>query len=431
MKKALARIIATMLILGVIGFPASAAAVGVTSVSEAGISFIKEYEGFSSRAYIDAGKYFIGYGTQCNPGDYPNGISEATADSLLRKALDVKEDAVNKVLAKYNVTLKQNEYDALLSLSYNIGTVWMSSSNRIYSYMLSGFDKYTELEIVNALGTWCHQGKAVLNKLVDRRIREAKMLLFNDYTGSDPHQYKYITYDAAGGSVPYSIYFYTYNMPYGALQSATLSGKTLEGWYTSDGTKISPTDLAVKNLNVTARWTDGPGPVTPGGFSDVKQTDWFYPYVSGLTEQKVVSGYPDGTFQPNRTVSSGEALKLILRAAGFDEQPGDASSWASGYLQLALSKGIVDSGEISDLNAPITRLEVAKITARALGLPALDPEPIFLDTTDGHVLTLYYCGIITGVNVSGGLKYYPDSSIMRSEMSAVIWRVTSSDLFGQ
>ena len=40
-------------------------------------------------------------------------------------------------------------------------------------------------------------------------------------------------------------------------------------------------------------------------FTDVSETDWFYPYVMDLSEKKVINGYPDGTFQPQNTVTAG------------------------------------------------------------------------------------------------------------------------------
>lgn len=408
--------------------PAMAAAM---TTSEAGITFIKNYEGFRSHVYWDSGSAFIGYGTICTSTDYPDGITQEKGDELLREALRVKENTVNNFLLKYNIQLKQNQFDALMSFTYNLGTVWMGSGNRIYNYLKNGIGNYTDIQIVNAIATWCHQGKQVNSMLVERRIDEAKMFLYNDYSGSDPHDYKYLTFDAGQGTVDNSIVFFETGKPYGEIQTPILDGYTFSGWYTASGVKIVPTMTATNNLAVSAAWTKGTTPAQNGAFADVTSNDWFYASVTALSASNIVKGYPDGTFRPNNTVTYGEALKLILLAVGFDQQTPTGSHWASGYLTLARSKGIVNDGEISNLDAPISRRMIAQIAAKALGLPALDPETTFSDTTDGFVLALYHCGIVQGSTETGSRMYYPDSSIKRSEISAVIWRINNSDLMQQ
>lgn len=393
------------------------------TTSEAGVKFIKDYEGFRSQVYWDSGSAFIGYGTICRSWDYPDGITEEKADELMRQALKAKEDIVNKIFAKYNVQLTQNQFDAIMSFTYNLGTGWMSSDTRLYKYLINGINNYTDIQIVNAIGTWCHQGKSVSSILVERRLEEAKIFLYSDYEGTDPHSYRYLTFDAGKGSVENSIVFFEYGTAYGSFQSAKLDGKTFAGWVTQNGTYITATSLVEKNLSVSAVWSDGSQPVQSKFFPDVNESNWFYKYVKELSNSQVISGYPDGYFRPDNIITCGEALRLILRAVGFPEQAPTDSNWASGYLKLAISKGIVSSGEIGDLSKPITRLQVAQITAKSLGLPALDPEMTFTDTSDGFVLALYHADIISGSSDTGALMYKPANSMTRAEISSVIWQI--------
>lgn len=397
------------------------------TTSETAIAMLKDYEGFRSHVYWDNGLAFIGYGTNCQSWDYPDGISVDTADQLLREALKTKEDAVNKVLTKYNVRLTQNQFDAIMSFTYNLGTGWMNSGTRLYNYLINGTSNYSDIQIVNAFGTWCHEGKAVNNKLVQRRIHEAKIFLYGDYAGTDPRQYKYLTFDAGSGEVENSIAFFYYGAAYGTIQTATLSGKYFAGWVTDNGTTITASTIVQSNLNVSAVWSDSPVAVQKTSFPDVAETDWFYPYVKDLSSSGIISGMPDGTFKPGNTITTGEALKLIIRAVGFDPQPAVDSNWASGYLKLAVAKGFVTQGEIADLNAPITRLQIAQITAKALGLPPIDPETIFTDTTDGYVLALYHCNIVSGSGAAGSILYKPQDTMTRAEISAIIWRIGESN----
>ncbi len=404
---------------------------GALTTSEAGITFIKNYEGFRSHVYWDSGSAFIGYGTICRSTDYPNGISQEKADALMREALKAKENTVNKVLSKYSVQLTQNQFDAILSFTYNLGTGWMSTDTRLFSYMISGLSNYSDIQIVNAIATWCHAGKSVSSLLVERRLDEAKIFLYGDYDGSDPHSYRYLTFDAGKGSVENSIVFFLYGTAYGQFQTATLDGQTFAGWVTKSGDYITAATIVQNNLAVTAVWTDGTQPVQAVqniSFPDVTENDWYYTYVKDLSASSIITGLPDGSFHPGNTVTYGEALKLVLLTVGFAEQAPTDSQWASGYLKLAVSKGIVASGEVSDLNAPITRLQVAQITAKAVGLPELPSETTFSDTTDGFVLALYHCGIVSGKAENGTLTYNPSNSITRAEISAILWKVVHSNV---
>jgi GH24 family phage-related lysozyme (muramidase) len=398
--------------------------------SEAIIAVIKNYEGFRSKVYWESGTAYIGYGTSCNHNEFPNGITREQADIRMRNMLKDMENDINKFLSKYDIQLSQNQFDALMSFTYNLGNIWMNSGCRLYNYLINGIDNYSDIQIVNAIGTWCHQGKSVNNLLVKRRLHEAKIFLYGDYDETGPHQYRYLTFDAGKGEVENSIVFFEYGLPYGVIQPATLGGKTFAGWITEDGTYITPSTIVEKNLAVSAVWSDGPVTV-PGQnkvFPDVKETDWYYTYVTELSAANIISGLPDGSFGPDQIISYGEVLKLVLCAVGFDLQPPADSHWAGGYMKLAASKGLVDPGAVPDLNAPVTRLEIAHLTAKALGLPPLDPETRFADTTDGFVLALYHCGIVVGIkNDAGELVYNPWGTMTRAEMCAVIWRVGKSD----
>ncbi len=92
-------------------------------VSNKGLELIKEFEGFSSVAYLcSAKKVTIGYGntfwedrTPVKMGDQ---ISKERAETLLKHVVDNFSVAV-EVDIKIEVT--QNQFDALVSLAYNIG----------------------------------------------------------------------------------------------------------------------------------------------------------------------------------------------------------------------------------------------------------------------------------------------------------------------
>ena len=158
-------------------------------------------------------------------------------------------------------------------------------------------------------------------------------------------------------------------------------------------------------------------------YSDVKDTDWYFTYVRELSAKKVLGGYPDGTFRGTSTLTAGEALKLILLAAGNKEQAPTGSHWASGYLTLAESLGCVAPGEITDLDSPISRLTIARVAAVAMGITPRTGASPFADVDDGYTLALYEEGILNGTVVGGKRYYYPNDGINRAEVCAIVSRI--------
>ena len=158
-------------------------------------------------------------------------------------------------------------------------------------------------------------------------------------------------------------------------------------------------------------------------FTDMTSSTWCYKYVTELSDAKVIDGYTDGTFRPNNTVTYGQALKLIMLAAGYPAQAQTGSHPFSGYLSRAQKDGLV-SGSIN-LDTPITRLAVAQIAAKAMklstsGLSSVKP---FTDTSDPYVQALNAAGIVEGYFSNGTSTYKPYNTLTRGQISAIVWRM--------
>jgi len=415
--------------------PSAALAVETFTTSDEGAALIMEYEDFRAMPYSDNGKWYIGYGTLCEPEDFPGGVSEWEAEALLREKLVEFEDVVNTLLMDHGIAVSQAQFDAMMSMTYNLGTQWINEDYRFCSYLIEGIWQYSEQEVVNAIATWCHQGSTVREHLVDRRLREAFLFLYGDYDNDGAERYTYINFSPAGGKLENTTVFYPVGLPYGDLPVPEMAGRSFLGWYTNTGVPVTGAETALEPVYLTARW-DGEGTGSAGNdvdlsqwvnpYKDVKDSDWFYAYVRELSAKNILGGYPDGTFQAAGTLKTGEALKLILTAARYPD-PGNAPSghWAGLYLELAENLGCVLPGEITDLESPISRLAIARITAAALGLEARAGASPFADVDDGSALALYEEGILNGA-VSGGRRYYnPDNAINRAEMCAIVSRVSS------
>jgi len=408
------------------------------TVSDTVIKHIESYEGYSQYAMKDGAGYYIGYGTSCSPSDYPNGISMQAAEALLITRLNEIGTRVNDFLQKNSISLSQAQFDAIMSFTYNVGTNWMYSSTRLRTILVNGYENYSEFDILNAIGVWCHIGKKVSTNLISRRIEEATMFLHgHDNTNAE---YVYLLFDAGSGDVEDDIVFYRKGEPYSVLQTSVNGSEKFSGWKTSEGAVITTNTIANSNLKVYASWNESietsDSTYVPTGsiptvstalYYDVADTDWFYIYVEDLSEQKIISGYNDGSFCPNRKTTAGEALKLILLACGYSEQPSFGSHWADGYLAFALASGFVSPGEISSLDAPIDRVLVGKIVARAMSLAPSNAVSPFADISDGYITAVSEAGIINGsTDPVRGTLFKPYDSITRCEICAIIWRIYNS-----
>lgn len=135
--------------------------------SDRGIEFIKLHEGFVAHAYkCPAGVWTIGYGhtNQVKKGDT---INRAMGESYLRSDLNIAEKVVKTELPKLN----QNQFDALVSFTFNVGVAAFKRSTLLRKAKLNPNDP----DIAAEFRKWKHGGGKVLPGLITRREAELKL----------------------------------------------------------------------------------------------------------------------------------------------------------------------------------------------------------------------------------------------------------------
>ena len=205
--------------------------------------------------------------------------------------------------------------------------------------------------------------------------------------------------------------------------------------------------LLVTNSSTTAIAAESPAAAAspePSLFTDMSADRWSYRYVADLVGKGVVTGVPGGSFQPSRSITYGETFKLILTAIGVpepkpgaepepetgpDAEPEPIRHWAWPYIQPALDNRLVYFFNEDALNEVPTRLEVARMVARALDLTDISGDSPFADCDDGYVVELYEKGVIEGVvDWTGTRRFYPDSPFTREELAVSVWRMMNTDV---
>lgn len=88
-------------------------------VSHKGIELVKRFECFISKAYLcPSGYKTIGFGHRT---DEMTTITEPEAENLLKKDLNQLASKITYSLEHDNITLNQNQFDALCSFAFNLG----------------------------------------------------------------------------------------------------------------------------------------------------------------------------------------------------------------------------------------------------------------------------------------------------------------------
>ena len=103
---------------------------------------------------------------------------------------------------------------------------------------------------------------------------------------------------------------------------------------------------------------------------------WARDYVATARGARMVEGYPDGSFQPDRPVTRAELATMIARYLGLGEKganfPDALGHWASGWIGALADKGVLQGYPDGSFrpDRTVTRAEAAKIIALALGWAA-------------------------------------------------------------
>ena len=135
--------------------------------SEVGIELIKEFEGCKQVAYQDSvGVWTIGYGHTKDVYEGQLAIKK-TIERWLQEDLEEFESYVSKLV---KVELNQNQFDALVAWTYNLGPTNLKESTMLRKLNYGDYES-----VPDEMRRWNKAGGEVLNGLVRRRDAEANL----------------------------------------------------------------------------------------------------------------------------------------------------------------------------------------------------------------------------------------------------------------
>jgi len=100
-------------------------------------------------------------------------------------------------------------------------------------------------------------------------------------------------------------------------------------------------------------------------FSDVAADYWASGYIATANGLGIIYGYGDGTFRPTASVTYGEAIAMVMRALGYSQNYGEIN-YPYGYVMIASGIDVLENVDYATLNAPINRGEMAQLVYNAL-----------------------------------------------------------------
>ncbi len=340
MKRYISFLLAVLMLVSLV--PASALAdseVSSMKASEELKTLIKYWEGVRLTAYKahSSEEYWtIGYG-HYGPDVYEGmEITAEQADAYFEQDIAVFEAAANRIIANYGLEASQNVFDAMLSLSYNFGPSWVETyagSWRLARYVKAGFkdssgNAIPAPEIADAFAVLCSAGGEILPGLLKRRLNEAEIFLYGDYSTAFTN-FVAVIFDANGGTLSSGnrVIAYEKGKPYGSLPTAALSGTKFGGWKdASTGSTITSSSIADQIRTLTAVWGEHMCPLGDNcpskNFADVPASYWAHSDIDNVVSLGLFNGTSTTRFGVNDLMTRSMLLAVLYRLDGSPDVSG-------------------------------------------------------------------------------------------------------------
>ncbi len=329
---------------------------------------------------------------------------------------------------------------------------YIAKSDVIYNLILS--NKTTFKGGINDCGTLVkaleqYRGVSIINAGTLDSLEAALAKYYTDLDITSQHFNKYKAFSAANkDKVNRQVYSKGFSNP-AALKKAFEDG--VDKLYNAQGEDQGGVGGAGGSLgggasgpgSVSGGTTNPTTPTTPptanNGFSDLLESHWSHKFVSQLRVLNVISGYEDGTFLPDKTVSREEFVKMIISATGlldstakcdFSDVKEDA--WFYSFAASANKLGIVNGVSATSFGAgtSITREDVSVIAARIIDKLGKTPEKgtqkEFADDSKvssyakESIYTLTKLGIINGFEDN---SFKPKDALTRAQAAKIIYLI--------
>ena len=331
------------------------------TASQPMIELLKKWEGFSLHPYWDYKQWTVGWGTKVPDGNLERyqteGISAEEAEVLLTNELANMSRSINSFIDKFGLQLTQNQFDALLSMSYNCGTGWIYGTGYFRTAVIEG---WTSSDFMFAIGQWSSAGGATQTGLIRRRLSEAAMYLYNTYESGIAQNFCYVRYEPNGGVTDIKVQCYDSNNPVALRATPSYEGYKFEGWYTdpTGGEKVEVLDAGVRNYTLYAHWSAGDATDAPqdGTQGEIKGTPVNY-------DRHVATGVLNSFQNPVKGALVVNAYNLGDMVTVVEEYTdSNGTKWgkitAGGWVNLSYTQDPTEDLGTTSVNITVTGVNV-------------------------------------------------------------------------
>ncbi|ANE46694.1 hypothetical protein SY83_10890 [Paenibacillus swuensis] len=168
--------------------------------------------------------------------------------------------------------------------------------------------------------------------------------------------------------------------------------------------------------------------------------------IDALHQQGVISGFANGTFKPNQSITRVEFFTLLNKVMGYTNADtpmfADVSSksWFYEQVGIAVGSGYIqgeyqDGGKLSP-TIPITRQEVASMLAKSLKLPLDNNAAVKLPYKDSAQVNSWRKSAVQSVvsaQLMAGMPdrtFRPAEAVSRAQVAAILKRVVDNYMGG-
>lgn len=171
------------------------------------------------------------------------------------------------------------------------------------------------------------------------------------------------------------------------------------------------------------------------GFSDVTSDKYYYSSVQKCADKGYVSGYTDGTFRPNGSITRAEFATIMNKVLGLNEAASNDFSdvqnekWYTTPVLNCVKAGIISgygNGKFG-IGDPVTREQTAVILAKAFEITPVSGSTTFTDDSSisswarESVKGMYHAGKITGMATEKGEHYFaPKRNLTRGQICVLL-----------
>ncbi|MDF2388254.1 S-layer homology domain-containing protein [Nostoc ellipsosporum NOK] len=205
---------------------------------------------------------------------------------------------------------------------------------------------------------------------------------------------------------------------------------------------VTPITVATVATAQTTSPSTTPSTTSTSNFSDISSDYWALPFIQALAERNIITGFPDGTFKPNQSVTRAEFATLIqkafnqnpvrqLNSSGFRDVPGNY--WAADAIREAYETGFLTGypGDLFQPNQQIPKVQALVALTNGLGLSATDNASTVNSTyyTDASAIPDYAVTNVAAATQANLVVNYPNVnqlnpqvSLTRAEAAAILYQ---------